>query len=302
MLSVIFGIDCPSLRDCFALLKPRVVALVTFTAITGVVLAYFSGYTTSLSSAMLAIVCTATGSGAAGALNMWYDNDIDAVMLRTRNRPIPQGRVSQLFALEFGLILAVLSVGIMAIAVNLLSALLLLVAIFYYSVVYTIWLKRRTSQNIVIGGAAGAFPPMIGWAAVSNSVGIESIILFLIIFLWTPPHFWALALKSSQDYKSVGIPMLPVTSGVKVTKIQILCYSVLLLATSILPYVLMFAGVIYAVTALILGFIFLYYAVAVYLDDNNCMQLFYFSVLYLFLIFGALIFDAAFVALLKIVI
>lgn len=302
MLGVISKIDWLTARSYFALLKPRVVNLVVFTALTGVVLAYFSGYHTSFLSALMAIFCTAIGSGAAGALNMYYDCDIDKIMARTSKRPIPQGKISPRAALIFGLTLSVLSVLLMEIAVNHLSAILLFTAIFYYSVIYTVYLKRSTPQNIVVGGAAGAFPPMIGWAAVANHVGVESIILFLIIFLWTPPHFWALAIKNPKEYEDANIPMLPVTSGIKATKIQIFCYSTLLVVASTFPYLLGFSGTVYMIAALILGFIFLYYAVSVYLNEAKCMKLFYYSVLYLFLLFGALIFDAATSAMLKIVI
>ncbi|WP_041351501.1 heme o synthase [Neorickettsia risticii] len=293
MFQILSKTDWLTVRAYFALLKPRVVSLVTFTAVTGAVLAYFSGYHAPFFSVFTAIFCIAVGSGAAGALNMYYDRDIDAIMSRTSKRPIPQGKISPEAALVFGLVLFALSVLLMELAVNHLSAVLLSVAVFYYSVIYTICLKRSTPQNIVVGGGAGAFPPMIGWAAVANHIGVESLVLFLIIFLWTPPHFWALALKNSGEYEAAGIPMLPVTSGVKATKMQILCYSVLLFITSILPYLLRFSGVTYMIVAFILGFVFLYYAINVYLDEKKCMKLFYYSVLYLFLLFGTLILDAA---------
>ena len=218
--------------DYVALLKPRVMSLVVFTAFVGLLLAP-GGINPFVG--VVAIVCIAVGAGASGALNMWYDSDIDAVMSRTANRPIPAGRMDRDHALALGLVLSAFSVALLGLATNWLAAGLLAFTIFFYAVVYSMWLKRSTPQNIVIGGAAGAFPPMIGWAAVTGSVSIEPIVLFLIIFLWTPPHFWALALYKQGDYGAAGIPMLPNVAGESVTKTQILIYSVVLVAATLVP-------------------------------------------------------------------
>ncbi len=214
-------------EDYLALLKPRVMSLVVFTALVGLLLA--PGGVNPVVGA-IAILCIAVGAGASGALNMWYDSDIDAVMSRTLNRPIPAGRIERDHALALGLILSTFSVLLLGLATNWLAAGLLAFTIFFYAVIYTMWLKRSTPQNIVIGGAAGAFPPMVGWAAVTGTVSLESCLLFLIIFLWTPPHFWALALYKQSDYGAAGIPMLPNVAGNEATKLQILIYSVVLVA------------------------------------------------------------------------
>src|ERR1700761_4016730 len=235
-----------SVSDFVALSKPRVMMLAVFTALVGLRIAPVQPDPLATFVALLAI---AAGAGAAGALNMWYDADLDAIMSRTAMRPIPRGRISRFEALVFGLVLAGFAVVVLALATNLTAAALLVGAIVFYVVVYTAWLKRTTRQNIVIGGAAGALPPVIGWAAATGSIGLEPLALFLIIFLWTPPHFWALALNRADDYARAGVPMLPVVAGRTATTRQILIYSVLLLPASVLPWALGFAGTIYLATA-----------------------------------------------------
>ncbi len=244
-----------SARDYFELLKPRVMSLVVFTAFAGLVLA--PGHINPVLG-LISILCIAIGAGASGALNMWYDADIDAIMTRTARRPIPAGRITPKEALAFGLILSCFSVVILGLAVNWLSASILAFTIFFYVVIYTMWLKRSTPQNIVIGGAAGAFPPMIGWACVTNSVTIESTVLFLIIFLWTPAHFWALALFKMRDYEAVGVPMLPNVSGERATKHQIVAYAVLTAVCGVVPSFLGFASAGYGLVAAALGAVFIY--------------------------------------------
>ena len=279
-----------ALKDFIALLKPRVMSLVVFTGIVGMVLAPGALHPVL---AIVAILCIAVGAGAAGAINMWYDRDIDALMSRTKNRPIPAGRVPPDIALGFGITLAVASVAIMALAVNGVAAGLLAFTIFFYIVVYSMGLKRRTPQNIVIGGAAGAFPPMIGWAAVSGDITIASIILFAIIFLWTPPHFWALALYKKGDYDKASVPMLPVVAGREVTAWQMLIYTAALLPVTLLPCVIGLSGMVYGVGALALGLLFLISAVNVIRDqsERSARRMFPFSILYLFLIFVLLLVD-----------
>ncbi|WP_417457761.1 heme o synthase [Kordiimonas sp.] len=273
-------------RDFFALLKPRVMSLVIFTALVGLVAA--PGEMNPV-LAFAAIVLIAVGAGASGALNMWYDADIDAVMDRTAKRPIPAGKVTPGDALGFGLTLSIASVVLLGLMVNLTSAALLALTIFFYAIIYTMWLKRRTPHNIVIGGAAGAFPPMIGWAAVTDSVTIESMVLFGIIFLWTPPHFWALSLFISKDYEKVNVPMLPVVAGVAETRRQILLYSFLVVPCGIAPYFLDFAGPVYGVVSSLLGAWFLTLAVMVWRGKEKAdRKLFAFSILYLFALFATL--------------
>jgi protoheme IX farnesyltransferase len=244
--------------------------------------------------AFVAILSIAMASGAAGAINMWYDRDIDAVMERTRGRPIPQGRIEPSEAAAFGIIVTVVAFCLMAMAVNLLAAGLLVLATAVYVFIYTIWLKRRTPQNIVIGGAAGAFPPMIGWAAATGHVGITPIVLFLIIFFWTPPHFWALSLYRAGDYAKAGVPMMPVVAGAVSTKRQMLVYTLLLLPLSAAPYFLGAAGPIYLVSSIVLGGLFVAAAIAVLRDrtDRSAKRMFGYSILYLFLLFGVLMIDA----------
>ncbi len=275
------------------LLKPRVMSLVVFTAWTGMMMA--PGSIEPLTG-VLAIVFIAVAAGASGAINMWYDRDIDIVMERTRNRPLPAGRLDPLEALGFGVFLAVASVAGMGIFVNVAAAGWLMVTILYYILIYTVWLKRRTPQNIVVGGAAGAFPPMIGWIAVSGSVEPNSMILFLIIFMWTPPHTWALALFRSGDYEQAGVPMMPVVVGAHKTKVQMLIYTVFLVPVTLLPTLVGMSGRIYGVAALALGVAFIRHAVIVLKsdDDGDARKMFFFSIFYLFLIFLFLLADKAF--------
>ena len=279
--------------DFVALMKPRVMSLVVFTALCGLLAA--PGPHDPIAS-LVALLCISTGAGAAGALNMWYDADIDAVMSRTAMRPIPRGRVLRPEALAFGLILAAGSVLVMSFAVNVAAAALLAFTIFFYVVVYTVWLKRRTAQNIVIGGAAGAIPPVIGWVATTGRVGIEPLILFLIIFLWTPPHFWALSLNRARDYARAGVPMLPIVAGAAATKRQIWCYSLLLAPVSILPWALGPAGSIYATTSALFSATMIMLASKLRTsgeaDKRPARRLFIFSIVYLFALFAALLIDS----------
>ncbi|PAQ00591.1 heme o synthase [Mesorhizobium mediterraneum] len=280
--------------DFFALLKPRVMSLVVFTAFVGLVAA---PVTINPLLAVIAILAIAIGAGASGALNMWYDADIDAVMTRTAGRPVPAGRIRPGEALSFGLVLSVLSVMTLGVLVNWLSATLLAFTIFFYAVVYTMWLKRWTPQNIVIGGAAGAIPPVIGWAAVTGTVSLESVVLFLIIFLWTPPHFWALALFKSEDYARAGIPMMPNVAGQASTRRQIFAYALILAPVGVLPWMLGFTTPAYGVLAVLLGAGFVWYAWKVLrmADDDHVMKpakaLFGYSLLYLFAIFAIYLAD-----------
>lgn len=278
--------------DYLALLKPRVMSLVVFTGFVGLYLAPAAPH--PLLGAV-AVLCIAVAAGAAGAINMWYERDIDAVMERTKRRPIPAGRVAPANALGFGVVLAVASVSLMGLAVNHVAAALLALSIAFYVFVYTIWLKRRTPQNIVIGGAAGAFPPVIGWAAATGEIGLVPLALFAIIFMWTPPHFWALALYRSDDYARAGVPMLPVVAGARETRKQILIYTVALLPITAAPYLLGGAGLVYLGAAAALGAGFLWRALRVWTrgDAQNAMRLFGYSIVYLFLLFVALIADKA---------
>ncbi len=274
--------------DYIALLKPRVMSLVIFTAFVGLVIAPVDIHPVI---ALTALLCISVGAGAAGALNMWYDADIDRIMQRTRSRPIPAGRIPAGEALTFGMTLSVGSVAVLGLLVNWIAAGLLAFTIFFYVVVYTMWLKRLTPQNIVIGGAAGALPPVIGWASATGSVSLESLVLFLIIFLWTPPHFWALSLYKADDYAKAGVPMLPVVAGHQATRRQIVIYSVILALSGLLPTVVGMASIAYGVVAAALGAIFVALAVRVYRMDHRDMfmrparQLFAYSLLYLLLLF-----------------
>ncbi len=276
--------------DYVALLKPRVMSLVVFTGLVGLILAPGALHPVLAFTAML---CIAIGAGAAGAINMWYEADIDAAMTRTRRRPIPAGRVEPGEALGFGATLAVGSVTLMGLMVNLTAAALLLLSIAFYVFVYTMWLKRRTPQNIVIGGAAGALPPVIGWAAVTGEVGLGSLLLFAIIFVWTPPHFWALALNLREDYARAGVPMLPVVASARETRKQILLYSILLFPVALGPAVVGLAGALYAAVASLLGALFVLCAAHLWWDGSEraARRLFAFSILYLFLIFAVLVAD-----------
>jgi protoheme IX farnesyltransferase len=275
--------------DYFALLKPRVMSLVIFTAFVGIVAA--PGTLHPLLG-LVALMAIAIGAGASGALNMWYDADIDSVMRRTRSRPVPRGAILPGEALGFGAFLAVASVIALGLFVNLVAAALLAFTIFFYVVIYTMWLKRWTPQNIVIGGAAGALPPMIGWASVTGTIDPGAISLFLIIFVWTPPHFWALALFREDDYAKAGVPMLPNVAGRDETRRQILLYTLVLLPLTFLPALLGVSGILYVAGAALLSGLFLYYAISVYrlregaAVDRACKKLFGFSILWLFLVFA----------------
>jgi protoheme IX farnesyltransferase len=281
------------------LLKPRVVVLVVFTGLVGLLVA--PGHLHPV-LAFAAVLCIAVAAGAAGAINMWYDRDIDALMRRTARRPIPAGRIEPGEALGFGIALAVGSVLVMWLVANLLAAAILALSIAFYVFVYTMWLKRRTPQNIVIGGAAGAFPPLIGWAAVTGDLATLPVLLFLIVFAWTPPHFWSLALWASADYERVGVPMLPVVAGARSTRWHILAYTVVLVALSLAPWWLGLAGLIYGVSAAVLGLGFIVGALLVLRDrqdaagvsltrDAPAKKLFRFSLYYLFVLFAALAVD-----------
>ena len=282
------------------LLKPRVMSLVVFTAAVGMFLA--PGGVTAIGplTAVIAILCIAIGAGASGAINMWYDRDIDLHMLRTKNRPLPAGRLEPMEALAFGVFLSIGSVAAMAYWVNVTSSALLALTILYYVFIYTVWLKRRTPHNIVIGGASGALPPVIGWAAVTGDVGLGAIFLFAIIFLWTPPHTWALALFRRGDYEAAGVPMLPVVAGERETKRQMLIYTAILIPASLLPVAFALSGAVYGVAALALGGGLARHAWAVWKDDSGpdggktARPMFFFTLLYLFLIFAALLADKVF--------
>ena len=285
-------IRTPKLRvvEYALLLKPRVMSLVVFTAWTGLMMA--PGHIDSF-TAFVAILCIAVAAGASGAINMWYDRDIDNIMIRTQNRPLPAGTLKPFEALGFGVFLSFASVSIMAIVVNTAAAGWLAMTIIYYVLIYTIWLKRRTPQNIVIGGAAGAFPPMIGWIAVTGAVEPNAWILFMIIFLWTPPHTWALALYRSDDYRAAGIPMMPIVVGHTKTAIQMLVYTAILVPVTLLPSLLGISGRVYLTAAIMLGVGFLRHAFIVLKDDDiqKARKMFFYSIFYLFMIFVFLLID-----------
>jgi protoheme IX farnesyltransferase len=292
--SILLRRSYANIGDYVALTKPRVMSLVVFTALVGLMVA--PGDIDPFGDAV-ALLCIAAGAGSAGALNMWYDADLDAMMARTAMRPIPSGRISRSEALVFGLMLGVCAIVALGALLNMAAAALLAFTIFFYVVVYTMWLKRRTPQNIVIGGAAGALPPVIGWVAVAGNVGLEPLILFLIIFLWTPPHFWALSLNLVGDYARAGVPMLPVVAGRAETKRQILLYSVLLVPVSLLPWALGFSGAIYGTAAAMLGAVMIFLSWQVRRSNDQerrpARRLFVFSMLYLVLLFGVLLMSAA---------
>src|SRR6266849_779291 len=258
--TVVFAISEAAVGDYVALMKPRVMSLVVFTALVGLMVT--PGHLHPVLG-FAALLCIAIGAGAAGALNMWFDADVDAVMSRTAARPIPAGRMLPQEALGFGMTLAVGSVAVLGLVANWLAAGLLAFTIFFYVAIYTAWLKRSTPQNIVIGGAAGAFPPMIGWAAATGAVGLESVLMFLIIFFWTPPHFWALSLWRTQDYARAGIPMLPVVAGYPETRRQILLYSLVLAPVGASPWLLGYAGLPYGATAIAAGALMIALAVRI---------------------------------------
>jgi heme o synthase len=287
------------LSDWIALLKPRVMTLVVFTGLIGLLIA--PGHLHPVLG-FTAVLCIAVAAGACGAINMWYDRDIDAVMRRTRNRPIPAGRIAPGPALGFGITLAVGSVLLMGLAVNVTAALILALSVCFYVFVYTMWLKRRTPQNIVIGGAAGAFPPVIGWAAVTGSVDLVPLLLFAIVFVWTPPHFWSLALFANADYRRAGVPMLPVVAGARATRRQIVLYTLVLVPLSLAPWLIGFSGLVYGLAAIVLGVGFLVgvWRVATDRQDASGVSLtndaparaaFKYSILYLFALFAALAVD-----------
>jgi protoheme IX farnesyltransferase len=281
--------------DFIALLKPRVMSLVIFTALVGIVLT--PGHVHPV-IALTSLICIAVGAGASGALNMWYDRDIDALMSRTVSRPIPQGRVSPEEALAFGMVLTFFSVVTLGILVNWYAAALLAFTIFFYVVVYTMWLKRWTVQNIVIGGAAGALPPVVGWVAATGSLSVEPLLLFLIIFLWTPPHFWALALYRSDDYARAGVPMLPVVAGPDATRLQILLYTILLTVVAIAAWPLGYFGPGYGAVSIVAGAGLLWLAIDIYRQREGAAALraarrmFGYSILYLFALFATLLIEA----------
>jgi heme o synthase len=299
-MSVTFAPARPSIAgvgDYIGLMKPRVMSLVVFTAFVGLMIA--PGHLHPV-IATTALLCIAVGAGAAGALNMWYDADIDMRMERTAKRPIPVGRVAPGEALAFGLTLATFSVVVLGLLVNVVAGALLAATIGFYVLVYTMWLKRRTPQNIVIGGAAGALPPVIGWAAVTGSVAVEPILLFLIIFFWTPPHFWALSLYRTEDYARAGVPMLPVVAGETETRRQILLYSLLLAPLGTAPWLLGFAGPVYGLAAVATGAMMVALALRLRRERDGhtaSKQMFAFSILYLFLLFAMLLADRVSVAL-----
>jgi heme o synthase len=277
-------------RDFFELLKPRVMSLVVFSGLVGLGVA--PGHIHPLLGSLV-IMCIALAAGGSAAVNMWYDRDIDSIMTRTRKRPLPQGRINPQSAVEFGGILVFAAVTLMGLAINWLAAALLAFASAFYIFVYTIWLKRRTPYNIVIGGAAGAFPPLIAWTAVTNHIGFPAVLLFLIIFFWTPPHFWALALYRNDDYRRAGIPMLPVVTSERRTKIEMLVYTLILCPLSILPSVMGFSGSLYLISALTLSGLFILCALHVMIDKthNAARQMFAYSIIYLFLLLGFLLID-----------
>ena len=284
-------------KNFYNLMKPRVMSLVIFTALVGLVI---SKNQIDFASSILALFFVAAGAGAAGALNMWYDSEIDAIMSRTCLRPIPLGKISNNQALYFGIFLTFISIIGLYFVSNILSASILALTIGFYIFVYTIWLKRRSVQNIVIGGAAGAFPPVIGWTISNNSLSIEPIVLFLIIFFWTPSHFWSLSLYKSDDYKKADIPMLPVVSGVEFTKKNIFIYALILFPITILPFYFNFAGLIYLIPALILGIIYIFLTYKLLKaktkinEEKYSKKIFAFSILYLFLIFSLLLIESFF--------
>jgi protoheme IX farnesyltransferase len=292
--TAVFAISEASVGDYVALMKPRVMSLVVFTALVGLVVA--PGHLHPVLG-FAALLCIAVGAGAAGTLNMWFDADVDAVMSRTARRPIPAGRVLPREALAFGMTLAVGSVAVLGLVANWLAAALLAFTIFFYVAIYTMRLKRATPQNIVIGGAAGAFPPMIGWTAATGAIGLESVLLFLIIFFWTPPHFWALSLLRADDYARAGIPMLPVVAGCSETRRQILLYSMVLAPVGASPWLFGYSGPLYGVTAIAAGAAMIGLSVRIKVlgdaneGDRAAKQLFGVSILYLFVLFAALLID-----------
>ena len=283
-----------SVEDFISLLKPRVMALAIFTSVCGLILAQKDIHPFFF---LLSILCISLGAGASGAINMWYDRDIDALMDRTKGRPIPKGKVNGFDALGFGVILSLVAVILLGLAVNYFAAFLLACSISFYIFIYTIWLKRKTPHNIVIGGAAGAFPPMIGWACATGNLTLYPVILFTIIFVWTPPHFWALSLYKDIEYSKAKVPMLPVVSGREYTIKQILIYSIVLFFITLLPYLFEFSGQIYLASAFLLNGYFLYLSYGLFKCPKSdrivfASKLFKYSILYLYLIFLILVIDS----------
>ena len=282
------------IKSLYLLMKPRVMSLVIFTCAVGLLTADSN---INITDAMIGIALVALGAGAAGCLNMWYESDLDALMTRTCLRPIPTGKIDRTQALIFGVLLSIISVGALNYFTNLLSASLLLFTIFFYLFIYTIWLKKKTPQNIVIGGAAGALPPVIGWTIATNTISLEPLTLFFIIFFWTPSHFWALSLYKADDYKKAKIPMLPLTDGIEKTKVYIFIYSLLMLPVIILPYLINFSGLTYLIPALILTIYYNFICFDLYqykknkFDLNKAKKVFGYSILYLFLIFVLFLID-----------
>jgi protoheme IX farnesyltransferase len=275
-------------------MKPRVMSLVLFTSMVGLLIAPEK---VSFIVSVISLFAVALGAGAAGALNMWYESDLDALMTRTCLRPIPTGKVQKNQALWFGIILSIISISLLYFTANLVSSILLAITISFYFFIYTIWLKRRTPQNIVVGGAAGALPPVIGWAIATNSISIESIILFSIIFIWTPSHFWALSLYKSSDYKKAKIPMLPITSGIQITKLNILIYSLLMAPVVTLPYFFNFGSLFYLTLSSLMTSYYVYLCVILFKEKNNkisniiARKIFVYSIFYLFFIFVLILVD-----------
>ncbi|PPR35498.1 MAG: Protoheme IX farnesyltransferase [Alphaproteobacteria bacterium MarineAlpha6_Bin4] len=280
------------IKDYFSLVKPKVMTLVVFTAFVGIFVAPVNIHPWL---AFVSIFCIALGSGAAGAFNMWYESDLDFKMLRTRKRALPSEIIKKTEALGIAIFLSFISVYVMAVTISYYAAAFLAFSIFFYVVIYTIWLKPKTKYNIVIGGAAGAFPPAIGWLSVTGSLDVLPFLMFLIIFMWTPPHFWALSIYCLKDYKSAGFPMLPVVSGVKKTKEQIVIYSILMFLVTLLPFILGYFGVIYLFLSIVLGIYFIYHSLKVYFDNNKnekkSIKMFLYSIIYLYILFLGMIID-----------
>ena len=278
----------------FNLMKPRVMSLVIFTCAVGLLIAPSK---VNFIDAVFSLIAVAIGSGAAGALNMWYESDLDSVMTRTCLRPIPTGKLTRNEALIFGVLASIISVSVLYLFSNIIATLVLAITILFYFFIYTVWLKRKTPQNIVIGGAAGALPPVIGWAIATNGISLEPIILFLIIFIWTPSHFWALSLYKSEDYRKAKIPMLPITSGVKTTKLNILIYALILFPVSIFPFILNYSGLFYFFSSVILSSYYVFISYKLFKEKNSTKEkklatkLFGYSILYLFIIFTSILID-----------
>ena len=279
------------IKEYFSLVKPKVMTLVVFTAFTGI---FIAPVTIHPWIAFISIFCIALGSGAAGAFNMWYEKELDLKMLRTRKRPLPSKVIKKNEALGIAIFLSFISVYVMALTVSYYAAAFLAFSIFFYVVIYTMWLKQRTKYNIVIGGAAGAIPPAIGWLSVTGSLDVLPFLMFLIIFMWTPPHFWALSLYCLKDYKTAGFPMLPVVSGIKKTKEQIVIYSILMFLITLIPFILGYFGMVYLFSSLILGLYFIFHSFKVYFDkgaENKSIKMFLYSIIYLYFLFLSMIID-----------